>query len=141
MPSTNLPPPVTDVDLLKTLAFPFQRGPSGFPAMADPKRAIFYSIWSLLTTGKNERVMHPELGVNLHRFVFNNLTPILQARVATEVAKAISDFEPRAQVVGVESKMGTLEDGGTTAIIVSVLYRVAGQLQSQQVPIPLAGSI
>jgi phage baseplate assembly protein W len=84
--------------------------------------------------------MHVDMGVNLHRMVFDNLTPLLQARVATEVTRAIETWEPRAEVIGVQSRLSDKADGVETAIIVDVLYRVAGQPQSQQVQVPLVGS-
>lgn len=140
MPTVNTPPPVTDAEIVKTLAFPYQLGQSGFPALADPTKAVFQSILALLLTGTNERLMHVDMGVNIHRLVFDNLTPILQARIATEVTRAIEDYEPRAQVLAVDSALGTNSEGGPTAIIVDVLYRVNGQTLSQQVEIPLAGT-
>jgi phage baseplate assembly protein W len=108
--------------------------------MSGSERAIYQSIQALMLTGKNERLMHVDLGVNMHRLVFDNLTPLLQARIATEVTQAITTWEPRAEVLGVESRISDRSDGIATAIMVDVLYRVAGQPQSQQVQIPLAGS-
>lgn len=140
MPNVNQLPPLLDADIVRTLAFPFQLGQSGFPAMASPERAVYQSILALLLTGSNERLMHVDLGVNLHRLVFDNLTPLLQARIATEVTRAIETWEPRAEVIGVQSRFSDKSDGVETAIIVDVLYRLAGQPQSQQVQIPLVGS-
>lgn len=138
--SMNQLPPLLDADIVRTLAFPFQLGLSGFPAMANAERAIYQSILALMLTGSNERLMHVDMGVNLHRMVFDNLTPLLQARVATEVTRAIETWEPRAEVIGVQSRLSDKADGIATAIIVDVLYRVAGQPQSQQVQVPLVGS-
>jgi hypothetical protein len=140
MPNVNQLPPLLDADIVRTLAFPFQLGQAGFPAMANAERAVYQSIMALLLTGSNERLMHTDLGVNLHRLVFDNLTPLLQARIATEVTRAIETWEPRAEVIGVQSRISDKSDGVTTAIIVDVLYRVAGQPQSQQVQVPLVGS-
>lgn len=138
--SMNQLPPLLDADIVRTLAFPFQLGLSGFPAMANAERAVYQSILALMLTGSNERLMHVDMGVNLHRMVFDNLTPLLQARVATEVTRAIETWEPRAEVLGVQSRLSDKADGVETAIIVDVLYRVAGQPQSQQVQVPLVGS-
>jgi phage baseplate assembly protein W len=138
--SMNQLPPLLDADIVRTLAFPFQLGLSGFPAMANAERAVYQSILALMLTGSNERLMHVDMGVNLHRMVFDNLTPLLQARVATEVTRAIETWEPRAEVIGVQSRLSDKADGIATAIIVDVLYRVAGQPQSQQVQVPLVGS-
>jgi phage baseplate assembly protein W len=139
MSPLNQPPPVTDAATVLTLAFPYQLGQAGFPAMADPNKAIFYSIVALLLTGVNERVMHPDMGVNLHRLVFENLTPILQAQIATEVTRAIETYEDRAEVLAVDTRISATRDGVATAIMVDVLYRVAGQEVGQQVEVPVGG--
>jgi phage baseplate assembly protein W len=140
MPNVNQTPPLVNAAITRTLAFPFQIGRSGFPAMSSANNAIYQSIQSLMLTGRNERLMHVDMGVNMHRMVFDNLTPLLQARIATEVTQAIESWEPRAEVLGVDSRISERSDGVDTAIIVDVLYRVAGQPQSQQVLIPLVGS-
>lgn len=137
---TNAPPPVNNSSLLLTFQFPFQLGQDGFPALADPSEAIFQSIQSLLLTGTNERLMHPNMGVSIDRLVFENLTTLLQARIAMEVTRAIETYEPRAKVLKVDSRIGKRSDGTETAIFVDVLYLVAGQPQSQQVEYPLVGS-
>ncbi len=140
MPTLNQPPPVSDAEIVKTFEYPFQLGQSGFPAMAVVDRVIFCSIAALMATGTNERLMHVDMGVNIHRLIFENLTPILQARIATEVTRAIELYEPRAEVLAVDSRVSDTADGVSTAIILTILYRVAGQEQSQQVTIPLVGS-
>jgi phage baseplate assembly protein W len=141
MAIVNQPPTVTGAAGALTFVFPFQAGASGFPAMADPVVAVYQSIQSLMLTGVNERVMHPDMGLTVYNLVFENLTPILQAQIAVEVTRLIETYEPRAEVVAVDSRMGEAVDGGQgTMIIVDILYRVAGQLVNQQVPIPLGGT-
>ena len=137
MPTVNQPPPVTDAEIVKTLAFPFQLGQAGFPALADPDQATFAAIVALLLTGTNERLMHADMGVNIHRLVFESLTPILQARIATEVSRAIEQWVPQAEVIGVEARLSEKSDGVETAIFVDVLYRKVGQSQAQQVQVAL----
>ena len=140
MPPLNQPPPVSDADVVKSLAFPFQLGKAGFPALATPAQVVFNSIVALLLTGTNERVMHADMGVNLHRLVFENLTPILEAQIAAEVTRAIETYEPRAEVMAVDARVSTMSEAGVvTAILVDVLYRVAGQPVQQQVEVPVGG--
>jgi len=141
MPTVNQPPPVTDAEIVKSFAFPFQLGQAGFPALAVPDEALFCSIVALLLTGTNERLMHADMGVNIHRMIFDNMTPILQARIATEVARAIEQFVPQAEVIAVDARLSEKSDGVETAIFVDVLYRKVGQSQSQQVQVvlPLVG--
>jgi len=137
MPNANQPPPVTDAQITLSLAFPFQLGASGFPAMADPKKVVFYHIAALLLTGKNERVMSPGFGVNIHSYVFDNLTPITQARISAVVTSAIELWVPEAKVLKVLSTMEKNEEGMQSAIVLDIVYRVANQTAQMQVPIPV----
>lgn len=137
MAIVNKPPPVSDADIVRTLAFPYQLGTAGFPALADATNPVFQSILALLLTGTNERLMHVDMGVNLHALVFDNLTPILQARISTMVMQAIEQYEPRATVLAVDTILSTTADGVATAILVDVLYSVIGQQEDQQVQVAM----
>jgi|GEM_PF-3756980 len=140
MTNANQPPPVSDAQITLSLAFPFQLGATGFPAMADPKKVVFYHITSLLLTGKNERVMNPDFGVNIHSYVFENLTPITMARISAVVTSAIEQWVPEAQVLRVLPTIDKNEDGTQSTILLDIWYRIANQSAQMQVPIPV-GSI
>lgn len=138
MPVTNLPPPVSDAQIVKSIAFPFHAGQTGFPESADLNQIVYNSIVALLLTGTNERVMHADMGVNTHQYLFEDLTPILSARIATEVTTAIRLWEPRATVLSVLPDEVKNDDGLRTALAINVIYSVSGQSVSQQVLIPMS---
>ncbi len=137
MPNTNLPPSTKDADIVKTLAFPYQVGKVKFPAMATPNRPVFDSITSLLTTGRGERVMRPLFGVNVSRFVFDTITPIMQARIAADVTQVIQTYEPRADVISVVPTLEKSDTNKKTVVVLDIVYSENGQPKRQQVPIPL----
>lgn len=140
MSTVNEPPPVSDSKTVLSLEFPFQRGPVGFPAMANPTKVVFYKISSLLLTAKNERVMHSDFGVDIHSYVFENLTPITMARISSIVTSAIEQWVPEAQIVKVVPLISKNEDGTQSMVVLDIWYRVANQSAHAQVPIPV-GSI
>ena len=137
MPVTNLPPPVSDAQIVKSFAFPYQAGQTGFPALAQVRQVVYNSIVALLLTGTNERLMHVDMGVNTHKYLFEDLTPILSARLATDITSAITRWEPRATVLSVLPDEVKNDEGMRTALAINVLYSVAGQPVSQQVLIPV----
>ena len=137
MPTANQPPPVSDAQITLSLAFPFQLGSTGFPAMADPTKVVFYHIAALLLTGKNEKVMTPDMGVNIHSYVFDNLTPITMAKISSIVSSAIDLWVPEVQVLKVVPTIEKNEDGTQSLIILDIWYRVAGQSAQMQIPIPV----
>ena len=136
MTVTNLAPPTADSKIVKTLAFPFQRGRLKFPAMARPTQPVFNSITALLLTGKNERVMRPDFGVGVHDNLFATMSPIMQARVSADAVRSIQRYEPRADVLSVIPSEKTGDNNERTAIVFDLLYKVAGQPEKNQVLVP-----
>lgn len=132
----NQVPPTADESLIKTLAFPFQRGKLGFPAMAQPQNYTYVNIVQLLTTALGERVMNWDLGIDLYEYVFENMTPIQQARLSMAVANVIENFIPGSRVLGVVPEQKKFSQGVGTYIVFNVRYTVNGETQQQQVMYP-----
>lgn len=137
--AVNFAPPTADEITVRSIAFPFHLGESGFPQLAEASRVAYYHILALMLTGTSERVMHVDLGVNTHRMVFGTMSPLLQARVANEVTRALQLWVPEVRVESVVPRRGTLADGSTEAMIVDVAYQLAGQPGNMQVAVPLVG--
>ncbi len=135
MPIPNEPPQLTDVEVVKSIAFPFRLGKSSFPEMATVETAVKYRIYALLLTGKNDLVMNCDVGTNVHTFIFENMSELMKARLALDVASAIQKYEPEAKVITVQPKAFEEKDGSTTTII-DIIYRVGNQVVEQQVPVP-----
>lgn len=133
MYAVNIVPPVNDRDIVRTFAFPFQKGPSGFPAMASSKNHVFTKIYSLLTTGLGERVMNFDFGVDLYQYVFTTMTPIQKARVSNQVSNAIETFISGVIVNNISVTQEKYQDGVGSMIEFSVEYTVGGQTEQQQV--------
>lgn len=124
---------MANINQIKSIAFPFSMGSSSFPAMtSDVSTAISSSIKSLLLTAKNERVMRNNFGSNAHALVFENFSPILQARISADTKKTIEENEPRVTVLVVDATQTPQEE---SAIMINVLYQLGGQTVDQQIPI------
>jgi len=129
----NLVPPTEDRKIVKTLAFPYQRGPSGFPAMAQADNGTYTSIVALFHTGTNERVMQLDLGIDLMEYIFEDMSPIQRARIANAAANAIERFIPGTVVNDVIPSQVKTDDAIGNSIIFDVRYTVGGQQHQQQV--------
>lgn len=134
MPSTNIPPSTTNE--VNGLAFPFQRGKVGFPAMCKPDLSVMNSIRSLLMTGKNERVMRPGFGVDTYKYVFDTISPILQAKIAADVTQQIQLYEPRAQIISVIPSLRKSDTNQETTLVFDIEYQVGNQVVGLQVDLP-----
>jgi phage baseplate assembly protein W len=130
----NTVPTTNDETRIKTIAFPYQRGVMGFPAMAQYENNVFMKIYSLLTTGVGDRVMTYDFGINLNEYTFKNLTPIQRARLANAVSNAIETFIPGVIVNDVRSTQVKHLDGVGTEVGFWINYTVNGETYNQQVP-------
>jgi len=122
---------------LLSLSFPFRKGPTGFPQLAESDRVVLESLESLVLTGKNERVMRADLGTHAHAYVFEDLTPILQARIAADLAQTAATYEPRARILAVEVTEGQLQG----QINVDVVFEVNDQVLRQSTSVGAATGV
>lgn len=131
--------PETDVEVVKSIAFPFRLGATSFPEVAQGSAVVFANMVALILTGKSERVMHVDVGTNVHNFIFDNMDPLTMARVAADVTAAITNWVPEAQLLSVKPvKIEPKKNGRGTTIYIDIIYRVAGQVYNQQVPVTVA---
>jgi hypothetical protein len=120
---------------LKGIKFPFQRGSTGFPAMSEGSAVVQDQVKSVFSTAIGERVMRPTFGVQAVNAIFGEISPISKARIAADAVRAFRDWIPLATVLAVDVHEGVTEDDNTT-LYANVEYSVAGQIESQQVPVP-----
>ena len=88
--------------------------------------AIKKSLLNLLRTPLNTRPFRPDFGVNLIKYLFEPAGFDVEVSINKEIAEAIRRFEPRIQLISIES---TLKEN--TAIDVRIAYIVAGFNQPQ----------
>lgn len=98
--------------------FPFINHPSGFPKLVLPDAIYAQSIEQILLTRKGERVMLPEFGSNLLKYLFENNDQSTANAVIDEVRDAIARWDDRIIVTDVR-----VERDETVAKI-AIKYRI-----------------
>jgi phage baseplate assembly protein W len=101
--------------------FPIAPNPSGGLSWSAGERDVAEAIWLILSTAPGERVMRPRFGCAAHSLVFDNDTAATRAAVAHHVLEALTEYEPRIDVLDVRVEEPT---GRQDALVVSVDYRV-----------------
>ena len=102
-------------------AFPPQLEADGTLAMVASEEDIRQAIIVILETEPGERLMRPDFGAGLNRFVFEPLNTTTTALVKTRVEEALIDWEPRIDVV--EFKV-TTDDSEQNKLCMEMSYRV-----------------
>ena len=105
------------------ISYPFNKGTTAFPARSEDEEVIADNIIRILTTPAGSRVMRPGTGSKIYNFVFQSMGPVLNAQMAYEVRRAISEGEPRATVLSVNVEEEVRRDGDRN-ILVTVNYEV-----------------
>ena len=65
--------------------------------------AVKRSIRNLVLTNHYEKPFHPEIGCGVREILFELMTPISAHLLTRKVEDVITEYEPRAQLVGVKS--------------------------------------
>ena len=102
-------------------AFPVQADDQGHISLARQDEAIRQSIRLIIETAKGERVMRPTFGCGIHDLVFAPNDPLTASRASFEVREALIDWEPRIEVLDVQTRLDTAEEN---TLLIDVQYRV-----------------
>ena len=108
---------------IRGIAFPFGRSSTSFPATRTDDDVIADNIKRILRTARGSRVMRPGVGSDTHLFVFENVGPVLRARLDNEVRRALADGEPRVTVLFVTVQEVSQPQGGVE-VLVTVDYEI-----------------
>jgi uncharacterized protein len=101
--------------------FPLQVTSDGRIAQAKHEQRIEESIYLILSTGRNERVMLPEFGCGIHDLVFSPNNPGTLALVVQSVRKALVAGEPRIDVLDISA--GSAPES-QNLLLIRISYRI-----------------
>src|SRR2546430_10476797 len=81
--------------------FPIRINPHGGLNLSSGEQNVAESIWLILATAQNERQMRPLFGCGMHELVFAPNNPSTFGNVSHLVRKALTEYEPRIDVLEV----------------------------------------
>jgi hypothetical protein len=90
-------------------------------SVAEYEESVTQSILIILSTAKGERVMRPDFGSGLSELVFAVNSPATHALAAFEVREALETWEPRIEVLDVETLTAGNRD---EQLLIYIDYRV-----------------
>ena len=93
------------VDFLgKGWKFPIRVNGRGGLSFVSNKQSIAESIWIILGTPPNTRIMEPRFGCGIHNYVFAPNNANTTATITQEVQRALLRWEPRIDVLDVRTE-------------------------------------
>jgi len=119
-------------------AFPVQANGRGEIALVSGEKDIEQAIWIILGTRPGERVMRPTFGCRAHELVFEPRDATTSSLLKSYVQEALEFWEPRIQLISVETYTDEENDG---TVLVDIQYRIKSthDVRSIVYPFYLAG--
>lgn len=114
-------------------AFPPRWLAGGGIEPVEGEEDVRQAILILLRTALRERVMHPDYGVGIDRYVFAEQSAETRFRLQEDVRRALIRFEPRVIVERVEAAAAPQDDA---RIDVTIRYRLDPHRRPQSLVFP-----
>jgi len=128
--------PQTDTQLIgRGIAFPPRIDVDGRLAWSEGAANVRESLRIILSTERRERVMLPEFGGGLRRFLFEPNTPATHRLIQETVQRAVGRWERRVQLDAVQVLADPDEPRG---VIVSLRYRLVATQVADRLDLNLA---
>ena len=108
---TKSKPRYTDISFSFT-AHPVKKDISKLTDEDAVKRAVI----NLVLTKHYERLFHPEIGCNVTKMLFENITPITALNIQRSIEDVINNFERRVQLQKVEVSADPDNNGYSASI-------------------------
>ncbi len=101
------------------LALPLQAGDNGALPLADGPEKVRQSIAIILDTEPGERLMRPEFGCGLRRYLMQPNTAATRAAMQREIQTALAAWEPRIKL----DRVDVLPGADPALVLVQVDYQ------------------
>jgi phage baseplate assembly protein W len=104
----------------KGWSFPVALTHAGEIEISPGEKSIQEAIWIIIATAPGERLMRPEFGCGIHRLVFSLDDAATVGTVTEEVRLALIRWEPRIDVLGVDTEVRERGE----MLLINIHYRV-----------------
>jgi phage baseplate assembly protein W len=103
------------------ISFPLHTDQRGALALAHGVEDIEQAIAVILGTAPGERPMRPEFGCDVHDVVFDTVDAEMIGKVEVAVHRALTRWEPRIEVVGLDFDLDQVDQG---KLLITISYEV-----------------
>jgi phage baseplate assembly protein W len=102
-------------------AYPLRIDGSGAFALSEGEDDVDKAIRLILGTAPGERPMRPEYGCGIHDMIFDSIDATLSGRVANEVDRSVTRWEPRVEITEV---IATPHPAEESVLLINIGYRI-----------------
>jgi len=119
----------------KTYGFQFPIGSElnkGLFGKVTGRNLLLNNLNQLLGTERGERVMMPDFGISLRRFLFEPLDDITKDEIRNDIQNSLSRYEPRVEIIRLQVGEDLEEIGleGLSTLIINLTLRTKEDVDS-----------
>ena len=116
--------------------FPFARVPDQrdgyFKTTKTTIESVKNNIKLLLQTQKGERLMQPNLGLNLRKYLFEQITMDTKTSIEADINDTFNFWLPFVEIIDLNVNLGEDSDIGRNQIDISLTFRINKDPNSQE---------
>lgn len=101
--------------------FPIKVNAKGGLDWSTGSDRIQAAIWIVLSTSLGERLMLPDFGAGIKDYVFESNSALIRAKLEVAITKALTQWEPRIQLVSVQATPSPVQD---SLVLVNISYQI-----------------
>jgi phage baseplate assembly protein W len=105
-------------------SFPIRVNAKGGMDWSSGPDRIQAAIWTILSTSPGERLMLPTFGAGIKDEVFESNSELVCAQLQSAIQKALTQWEPRIQVVSVRATPSSDPAQPDSLVLVSIDYQI-----------------
>ncbi|HMC40415.1 MAG TPA: GPW/gp25 family protein [Acidimicrobiales bacterium] len=113
--------------------YPLGTDASGGIALTSEERDLERSMRLILATAPGERPMRPAFGCAIHDYVFAPADATTAGRIALEVKKSLTFWEPRIEVKGVHV---SVDEVSRNTLYINIVYEKKGSYDPRSLVFP-----
>lgn len=111
------------------IGFPYRNEGKGIPFEVKGVDVVHAAFRALLHKRKRTSVMDPNLGLNVHSYVFDSTGPLLRAKIQRDIAVNTAEYVPQVNLLAID----VFEDGNK--VMVNITYSVQGIVNNESLEI------
>lgn len=101
---------------------------TGFLVRNIDANAVKTALRNLILTNKGERLFQPNIGSNIRKILFENMSPTTENMLKTYIEDAIADHEPRVKVVEILVSGDDVQNLYKVSIIFEIINNTTPQI-------------
>ena len=93
-------------------------------------QSVFNSLHNIFTWTPGERILNPEFGNNLKKYLYEGITEFTAESITAEIRRCIAEYEPRVRIVSINN-VSNINDTENNTIQIDIVFTIPSLSKEQ----------